>query len=219
MTGRRVSSTLFEPRTTRQTPTGRRPLPLKQRLLVIANQTVGSAELRSELHERCRKRPTAVMLLLPHRYTAEAEDRLARALAELREDGVEVAGRLSNPDPFMAAHEEWDPATYDEILISTLPSSKSRWLSSDLPPPDRATHGRARQDRLRPPAAHGCRRDRSGGRPDDGHPVRRPDVGHGEAVSEQPAEARSVEYRGAARPRRPSAVCEPLRAVIGSDVE
>jgi hypothetical protein len=108
-------------------------MPFKQRLLVIANQTAGSAELRSELQERCRKRPTAVMLLLPHRYTAEAEDRLARALAELREDGVEADGRLSNPDPFMAAHEEWDPATYDEILISTLPSSKSRWLSSDLP--------------------------------------------------------------------------------------
>ena len=108
-------------------------MPFKQRVLVIANQTVGSAELRSELRDRCRRRPTAVMLLLPHRRTAEAEDRLVRALAELREDGVEAAGRLANADPFLAAYEEWDPASYDEILISTLPTSKSRWLSSDLP--------------------------------------------------------------------------------------
>jgi hypothetical protein len=102
-------------------------------VLVVANQTVGSGELRGELRDRCQQRPTAVTLLLPHRRTGEAEERLRRALAELREDGLNVEGRLANPDPFLAVHEAWDPALYDEILISTLPSGGSRWLSVDLP--------------------------------------------------------------------------------------
>jgi hypothetical protein len=105
----------------------------KLSVLVVANKTVGSAELRRELRERSKQRPTAVTLLLPHQRTGEAQERLLRALAELREDGVEVEGRLANPDPFVAVHEAWDPAAYDEILISTLPTAKSRWLSSDLP--------------------------------------------------------------------------------------
>jgi hypothetical protein len=105
----------------------------KRNVLVVANQTIGSAELRGELRVRCQQRPTAITLLLPDRRTAEAEERLLRALAGLRDDGVEVEGRLANPDPFLAVHEAWDPAAYDEILISTLPTARSRWLEAGLP--------------------------------------------------------------------------------------
>lgn len=105
----------------------------KRKVLVVANQTVGSAELRRELRERSEQGPTAVTVLLPHRPTALAADRLRLAIAELREDGLEVDGRLANPDPFLAVDEAWDPAMYDEILVSTLPTSRSRWLKADLP--------------------------------------------------------------------------------------
>jgi hypothetical protein len=105
----------------------------KRNVLVVANRTIGSTELRDELRVRCQQRPTTITLLLPDRHTAEAEERLQRALAELREDGVEVEGRLANPDPFLAVHEAWDPAVYDEILISTLPTARSRWLEAGLP--------------------------------------------------------------------------------------
>ncbi|MGO9903140.1 MAG: hypothetical protein ACLP0J_26435 [Solirubrobacteraceae bacterium] len=105
----------------------------KRKILVVANQTVGSEELRRELRERSEQGPSAVTLLLPHRPTALAADRLRLALAELREDGLEVEGRLANPDPFMAVDEAWDPALYDEILVSTLPTAKSRWLKAGLP--------------------------------------------------------------------------------------
>jgi hypothetical protein len=44
-----------------------------------------------------------------------------------------VSGCLGDADPFYAIHEIWNPARYDEILISTLPSGSSRWLRSDLP--------------------------------------------------------------------------------------
>src|SRR5450755_1257895 len=44
------------------------------------------------------------------------------------------------------------------------------------PPPDRATYGRAGQDRVRPAAARGGRRDGAGGHPGDGHAVSGPDA-------------------------------------------
>ncbi|MGO9752041.1 MAG: hypothetical protein ACLP8S_09155 [Solirubrobacteraceae bacterium] len=105
----------------------------KRKILVVANQTVGSEELRRELRDRSEQGPTAVTLLLPHRPTALAADRLRLALAELRDDGLEVDGRLANPDPFLAVDEAWDPSLYDEILVSTLPTARSRWLKADLP--------------------------------------------------------------------------------------
>ncbi len=108
-------------------------MPWKRKILVVANQTVGSGKLREELRDRSAQGPTAVTLLLPHRPSSIAEDRLRVALAELQEDGLEAEGRLANPDPFLAVDEAWGPALYDEILISTLPSAKSRWLKADLP--------------------------------------------------------------------------------------
>jgi hypothetical protein len=108
-------------------------MPLKRNILVVANQTVGSEELRRELRDRCAQGPTTVTVLLPHRRTELAEQRLRRAVAELREDGLEVDGKVANPDPFLAVHEAWHPAKYDEILISTLPTASSRWLKADLP--------------------------------------------------------------------------------------
>ncbi|MFL5858006.1 MAG: hypothetical protein ACJ77L_14875, partial [Solirubrobacteraceae bacterium] len=32
-----------------------------------------------------------------------------------------------------AVHEVWDPATYDEIVVSTLPTGVSKWLRIDVP--------------------------------------------------------------------------------------
>lgn len=105
----------------------------KRNVLVLANRTIGSAELRHELRIRSQAGPTAITLLLSDRRTSEAEERLRRTLVELREDGIQVEGRLANPDPFLAVHEAWDPAAYDEILISTLPTARSRWLEAGLP--------------------------------------------------------------------------------------
>ncbi len=108
-------------------------MPLKRNILVVANQTVGSEELRRELRDLREQGPTAVTLLLPARLTDLAEQRLLHAVAELREDGLEVEGKVANPDPFLAVHEAWHPSLYDEILISTLPTTSSRWLKADLP--------------------------------------------------------------------------------------
>jgi hypothetical protein len=103
-----------------------------QRVLVVANQTVASEELHRELlgrHQRC---PTDFSLLMPARRTPAAEEQLRGIVAALRDDGLDVEGRVGDPDPFFAIHDAWDPRLYDEILVCTLPATSSRWLRADL---------------------------------------------------------------------------------------
>ena len=118
----------------RRPPThGRTAMPWRQHVLVIANQTVDSAELRAELRSRSRRAPTTFTLLVPARGSSDAEERLSRAVAELRSEGLDVLGRLAEPDPFLAVADAWDPKQFDEILVSTLPTATSRWLGAGLP--------------------------------------------------------------------------------------
>jgi hypothetical protein len=51
----------------------------------------------------------------------------------LRADGLEVEGSIGEADPLFAILSLWDPAEFDEILLSTLPVGASRWLRADLP--------------------------------------------------------------------------------------
>jgi hypothetical protein len=60
--------------------------------------------------------------------------RLESAVARMREAGLEVEGSLGrDSDPLSAAHQAWDPAKYDEIVVCTLPTGVSKWLQVDLP--------------------------------------------------------------------------------------
>src|SRR5690349_20358789 len=47
----------------------------------------------------------------------EAEERLERALATLRKDGIEVRGEVGDPDPVQAAQDALLKAPADEVLI------------------------------------------------------------------------------------------------------
>ena len=62
-----------------------------------------------------------------------AQERLATALAAMRARGLAVEGEVGDQDPIAAVHETWDPAQYDEVVVSTLPTGASRWLQVDLP--------------------------------------------------------------------------------------
>jgi hypothetical protein len=105
----------------------------KKSVLLVANQTATSPHLRAELRARHERGPTSFTLLMPTGRRPGGQEQLVQAIAELRGDGLEVSGCLGDADPFYAIHEIWNPARYDEILISTLPSGSSRWLRSDLP--------------------------------------------------------------------------------------
>ena len=84
-------------------------------------------------HSRASAAPTVFTLLLVAGRGADAEHLLEARLSELRDDGLEIDGCAGEADPLFAILSVWDPAEYDEILLSTLPVGTSRWLRADLP--------------------------------------------------------------------------------------
>ena len=111
------------------------------RVLVLANRTAGSPQLRDALLERSEKGPIAVTLLVPaawepqdpHGGIETGRRRVRAALDRLRDTGLDVQCRVGDPDPVAALREAWDPDRYDEVIVSTLPGRFSRWLQIDLP--------------------------------------------------------------------------------------
>src|SRR3954467_91790 len=104
--------------------------------LVIANRTVDSDHLLKALEERARSGPVNFTLLVPCGPTGRdgARGRLEAACERLRAAGLEGGGSLArDSEPLAAAHEAWDPAKYDEIVVCTLPTGASKWLQVDLP--------------------------------------------------------------------------------------
>jgi hypothetical protein len=105
----------------------------RQKLLVVANQTVDSDELYDALYERAGHGPLAVTLLVPQDQHDGLGTRVNRALNRLHEAGIDAEAMLGDIDPACAVIEVWDPRRWDEVVISTLPASTSRWLRIDLP--------------------------------------------------------------------------------------
>ena len=107
----------------------------KTSVLVVANVTASSDELLAALRERARQGPTEFTLLLPTTggERAGTTRRLESALERMRSEGLEVSGSAGDRDPVVAVHETWDPRTFDEVIVCTLPTGTSRWLQIDLP--------------------------------------------------------------------------------------
>jgi hypothetical protein len=132
------------------------------RVLVVANQTVAGSELHECIRARASAGPCSFTLLVPATPNAhtsrtamlghvgsglppssdasaleseydQAGRRLEYGLEQLRPLGVEVDGEVGDPNPVKAIEEALARRPYDEIILSTLPSGLSRWLSQDLP--------------------------------------------------------------------------------------
>jgi hypothetical protein len=105
-------------------------------VLVVANQTADSDELLSRLRARSDRGPTQFTLLLPALPGASSEEakaRLGHVLEQIQDAGIEADGLVGDSNPLTAVRETWDPAKYDEIVVSTLPTGASKWLQIDLP--------------------------------------------------------------------------------------
>ena len=113
----------------------------KTSVLVIANQTAPSDELLDHLRDRAAAGLTCFHLVVPATPyhpgvpsgREEARQNLDRALARLRDAGLEVTGEVGDSDPVTAVQEAWDPRRYDEVVVSTLATGASRWLRIDAP--------------------------------------------------------------------------------------
>jgi len=105
----------------------------KSNVLVLANRTAMSIGLEAVLRARVENGPASFTLLVPLGLTPDAEHTARRMAAHLRDAGLDVEGQAGAGDPLTAVLEVWSPATYDEIIVSTLPASTSRWMQSGLP--------------------------------------------------------------------------------------
>jgi hypothetical protein len=103
-------------------------------VLVVASQTVGGRSLIETLERRSTSSPHRFTVILPPTGPDDetAQERLDATLAELRQAGLQVSGYVAEPDPFNSIMNALGHHPADEIVISTLPSSKSRWLRGDL---------------------------------------------------------------------------------------
>jgi hypothetical protein len=128
------------------------------KVLLVANQTLTGDELAAFVKSRMEEGPCEFTLLVPatpHRaygapvavappYAAGAprdtdEDfALARrqlqvGLDQLRRIGANVDGDVGDPDPLLAINEMLAHRQVDEVVVSTLHPTVSRWLRQDLP--------------------------------------------------------------------------------------
>jgi nucleotide-binding universal stress UspA family protein len=122
-------------------PTRRRGAEDERRILVVANETVGGETLRKTIRERSAGFRTQVLVVSPalnsplkhwvsdeDEAREEAQERLDRSLARLREAGVEARGEIGDGEPLQAIEDALRTFGAEEIIISTHPEGRSNWL-------------------------------------------------------------------------------------------
>jgi hypothetical protein len=107
--------------------------------LVVANRTASSDPLLECLRA---KKPTGdrerlFIVVVPQEggggtAAQAARGRLGQVLNILRADGMVTAGMIGDPDPYTATMNALQFFRVDDIVISTLPATRSGWLRADL---------------------------------------------------------------------------------------
>jgi hypothetical protein len=113
-----------------------------RRYLVVANETLGSQQLRDRMLAVMAQETCRFHLVVPASHPsgawtegeahALAARRLDRALAAFRAMGADVSGEVGDPSPVRAIADVLLEEPFDEILLSTLPPGPSRWLRQDV---------------------------------------------------------------------------------------
>jgi hypothetical protein len=105
--------------------------------LVVANQTAAGGALSARLHALADEGPRRFIIVVPqeggegHAVRA-ARERLHKLLASLEADGIVAAGMIGDPDPFDATMNAVQFFHISEIVISTLPRDRSKWMADKL---------------------------------------------------------------------------------------
>lgn len=105
--------------------------------LVVANQTASTPALLEHLRELAASGPRNYIVLVPQggkegHFLAESRERLLSVLDSMREAGLDAVGSVGDPDPFTAIMNALSFYKVDDIVISTLPATRSGWLRADL---------------------------------------------------------------------------------------
>lgn len=113
--------------------------------LIVANQTLGGAELIDHVRGRLETGACSFHLVVPATPPKEhltwtegeahaiAEHRLAEGIDRLRSLGADVDGEVGDASPMLAVDDALRSHTVDGIIVTTLPMGLSRWLKLSLP--------------------------------------------------------------------------------------
>ncbi|HEY5708934.1 MAG TPA: hypothetical protein VIS51_06025 [Solirubrobacterales bacterium] len=114
----------------------------KHRMLVVANETVEGEALLEEIRGRCRGRDCEILVVTPalagSRASHWASDvdgaielarqRMELSLIAIGQLGLKARGEIGDSDPNVAIEDALRVFPADEIVISTHPPDRSRWL-------------------------------------------------------------------------------------------
>ncbi len=108
--------------------------------LVVANRTATSPELLPALKRHggeSEELPHLFIVVVPQEggegiHGQQAAARLAQLVDRMRADGLLAAGMIGPPDPYIATMNAAQFFRIDDVVISTLPETRSRWLRQDL---------------------------------------------------------------------------------------
>jgi hypothetical protein len=105
--------------------------------LVVANQTATSPELTERLKQLAAEGPRRFIIVVPQdgglgTAVRAARDRMRSIVGSLRESGIVAAGMIGDPDPYTAVMNAVQFFLVSEIVISTLPETRSKWVADKL---------------------------------------------------------------------------------------
>jgi hypothetical protein len=105
--------------------------------LVVANRTTRGEELIAHLKELAQGEERRFIVIIPQEGGGGLAANAARGrLSQLRERarvaGLLLAGMVGDPDPYTATMNALQFFRIDDIVISTLPATRSGWLRADL---------------------------------------------------------------------------------------
>jgi hypothetical protein len=117
------------------------------RLLVVANETVGGRALLEEIEQRCAGRRSEILVVVPvlapsrlahlahdvDDAIGEAQARLDHSLRTMASAGLRARGYVGDHhDPNTAIEDALREFAADEVIVSTHPPDRSRWLEGGV---------------------------------------------------------------------------------------
>jgi len=113
------------------------------RVLVLANETVGGKALLAEIQNRCKGRSSETLVVVPALTSSrmehwasdvdgaleEARRRLDDSLRRMADAGIRARGQVGDHhEPNASLEDALRDFPADEVIISTHPPNRSRWL-------------------------------------------------------------------------------------------
>jgi hypothetical protein len=107
--------------------------------LVVANRTASGETLLTTLRNKksTGDRERLFIVVVPQEggegsHAARARARMAQVVDRLLAEGLLAAGMIGDPDPYTATMNALQFFRVDDIVISTLPATRSGWMRADL---------------------------------------------------------------------------------------